>query len=195
MIGFAAFYWIRERKLCFLTSFSTLNRYILFLVFLRNWYLLVSLCLSRLRENPISHPVFLHLWYSKYHFVHAPLYFWHIWHIFLKQDAQGNLVQELVPDFFPHSAFCRRFLMQTSIGSLRIIPFLLTPNSLKWHFLAWHKPPLIQCSTQARKPQGIYKVVNQGWLLLVWRQLLDDFPSALCICLCSSWFLALRSIQ
>ncbi len=62
--------------------------------------------------------------------------------------------------------------MQTSIGSSQIIPFLLAQNSLNWHFLAWHEPSLSQCSTaQARNLEGISQVVNQGWLLLVWRQL------------------------
>jgi hypothetical protein len=54
----SSFYWIRGSKHCFLTSFSNLNRYFLFLVFLRNCYFLVSSCLSRLRGNPISHPVY-----------------------------------------------------------------------------------------------------------------------------------------
>jgi hypothetical protein len=49
----------------FLTSFSYLNCYFLCLVFLRNCYLLVFLCLSWLRGNPISHPVFSYLWYSE----------------------------------------------------------------------------------------------------------------------------------
>ncbi len=52
------FYWIRGSKHCFLTSFSNLNCYFLFLVFSRNRYSLVFLRLSRLCRNPISHPVF-----------------------------------------------------------------------------------------------------------------------------------------
>ncbi len=67
-----SFNWIKGSKHCFLTSFSNLNCYILSLVFLCNCYLLVSSCLSWLRGNPISHPVFLYLWYSKYHVVLAP---------------------------------------------------------------------------------------------------------------------------
>ncbi len=190
----SSFYWIRGSKHSFLTSFSNLNRYLLFLVFSCNFYLLVSSRLFWLHGNLISHPVFLYLWYSKYHFVHAPPYFWHTWRVLSKKDACGNLVQELVLVFFPRSAFRRRFLMRMSIGSLQIIPFLLMQNSLNWHFLAWHKPSLSQPSTaQARNPRGISKVMNQGWLLLVWRQLLDNFPSALCTWLHSSWFLALCS--
>ncbi len=53
-----SFNWIRGSKQCFLTSFSNLNCYILFLVFLRNRYLLVLSRLSRLHGNPISHPFF-----------------------------------------------------------------------------------------------------------------------------------------
>ncbi len=82
-----------------------------------------------------------------YHVEHAPPYFWHTWCVFLKQDARGNLVQELVPVFFPLSAFCHRFLKQTSIGRSKIIPFLLTQSFSNWHSLMWHKPPLIAKST------------------------------------------------
>ncbi len=51
--------WIRGSKHCFLTSFSNLNRYFLFLVLSQNRYLLVSLRLSWLCVNLISHPVFI----------------------------------------------------------------------------------------------------------------------------------------
>jgi hypothetical protein len=54
-----SFNWIRGSKHCFLTSFSNLYRYFLFLVFSRNRYLLVSSHLSRLCGNTISHPVFI----------------------------------------------------------------------------------------------------------------------------------------
>ncbi len=69
---------------------------------------------------------FLYLLYSEYHVLHAPPHFWHTWRVFLKQDARGNQVQDLVPAFFPRSAFCQRFIMQTSVRQLWIIPFLLT---------------------------------------------------------------------
>jgi hypothetical protein len=111
-----SFNWIRGSKHCFLTSFSNLYCYFLCLVFLHNCSILVSLHLSWLCGNPISHPVFSYLWFSEYHVVHAPPYFWHTWRVFLKQDARGNLVQELVSVFFPRSTFCRRFLMRTSVG-------------------------------------------------------------------------------
>ncbi len=64
-----SFNWIRGSKHCFLTSFYNLNHYILFLVFLNNCYLLVSSRLSWLHRNPISHPIFLYLWFSEYHIV------------------------------------------------------------------------------------------------------------------------------
>ncbi len=100
----SSFCWIRGSKHFFLTSFSNLNCYFLFLVFLRNCYLLVSLCLSWLHGNSISHPVILYLWFSEYHVVHAPPYFWHTLRVFLKQDTRGNLVQELAPILL--SPFC-----------------------------------------------------------------------------------------
>ncbi len=191
-----SFYWIRGRKHYFLTSFCNLYCYFLCLVFLHGRYLLVSSHLSRLHGNLISHPIFSYLCFSEYHVIHAPPYFWHTLCVFSKQDAHGDLVQELVPAFFPRSAFRRRFFMQTSIGILRIILFLLMPNSSYRHFLAWHKPTLSQRSiSQERNPQGISKLVNQGWLLLVWRQLLDNFQSIFCNWSRSSWFHALRSIQ
>ncbi len=61
----SSFYWNRESKHCFLTSFSHPNCYFLILVFACNCYLLVSLHLSWLHGNPISHPVFSYLWDSK----------------------------------------------------------------------------------------------------------------------------------
>jgi hypothetical protein len=45
---------------------------------------------------------------------------------FLKQDACGNLVVDSLPVIFSLSAFCQGFLVQTSVGRTRIIPFLLT---------------------------------------------------------------------
>ncbi len=54
-----SFNWIRGSKHCFLTSFSNLYCYFLFLVFSQNCYLLVSLHLSWLRGNSSSHPVFI----------------------------------------------------------------------------------------------------------------------------------------
>jgi hypothetical protein len=58
---------------------------------------------------------------------------------FLKEDTRRNLVADSLPVMFPLSAFCRRFLMQTSAGQTQIIPFLLT-IILELNFLAWYKP-------------------------------------------------------
>ncbi len=44
---------------------------------------------------------------------------------FLKQDACGNLVVASLPVNFPFSAFCRRFLLQTSVGLNTIHTFLV----------------------------------------------------------------------
>ncbi len=65
----SSFYWTRGIKLCFLTCFSYFSCYIHILVFLLNWYLLISLCLSRLHGNQISCPI---SWYI----VHVPPCFW-----------------------------------------------------------------------------------------------------------------------
>ena len=122
----SSFYWIRGSKYCFLASFSYLNCYFLILVFLHNCYLLVSLLLSWLQRNLMYCPIFSYLWDSKVlRRMCAPI-FWHTSRSFLKQAACRNLVLESVPDFFPRSAFCQRFLIQTSVGQLQIIPFLLT---------------------------------------------------------------------
>ncbi len=121
-----SFYWIKGIKHCFLTCFSYLNSYFLILVFLHNCYLLVSLLLSWLQRNLMYCPIFSYLWDSKVlRRMCAPI-FWHTSRSFLKQAACRNLVLESVPDFFPRSAFCQRFLIQTSVGQLQIIPFLLT---------------------------------------------------------------------
>jgi hypothetical protein len=123
----SSFYWIRGSKHCFLTSFLYLNCYFLIIVFLRNHYLLVSLRLSWLHRNLISHPIFSYLWYSKVLCCTcAPIFLAHIM-LFLKArclQEPGTLESVLI--FFPRSAFCQRFLMQTSVGQLQIIPFLLT---------------------------------------------------------------------
>ncbi len=63
--GISSFFLIRGSKRCFLTSFSYLNCYFLFLVFLRNHYLLVSSRLFCLHGKRVSCPVFSYLWYSK----------------------------------------------------------------------------------------------------------------------------------
>jgi hypothetical protein len=80
---------------------------------------------------------------------------------FSKQGACGNLVVASLPVNFPFSAFCQRFLLQTSIG--------LNTN----HTLLSHKNPwtdtflrdlgLAQLCSSARvwNPQGTSKLVNR----------------------------------
>ncbi len=126
----SSFYWIRESKHCFLKYFSNLNRYFLFLVFLRNCYLLVSLGLSPLSGNPISHPVFLiPLVLQVPRCTCAPIFLAHMTH-FLKARCSWEPGTRISTIFPPRSTFCQRFLMQMSVASLQIIPFLLMQNSL-----------------------------------------------------------------
>jgi hypothetical protein len=61
----SSFYWTRGSKLCFLARFSYFSCYFLILVFLQKNYLLVSLRLSRMNRNPISHPIFSYPWNSE----------------------------------------------------------------------------------------------------------------------------------
>ncbi len=112
-----SFYWIRGGKHCFLTSFSYLNCYFCFLVFSSNHYLLVSLCLSWLHRNPISHPVFSYLYTLRCYVVRAPPLFGHTSCIFSKQDAHGNLVLDSVPVFFPVSPFTEGFSREFPLGN------------------------------------------------------------------------------
>jgi hypothetical protein len=111
----SSFYWIRGSKHCFLTSFSNLNCYFLFLVFSQNRYLRVSLHLSRLHGNPIPHPIFFTFGSPSTTLYMRP-------HISGTHDmfSQSKILvgtwYKNVLDFFSRSAFCRRFLMQTSIG-------------------------------------------------------------------------------
>ncbi len=119
----SSFYWTRGSKLSFLTCFSYFSHYFLILEFLQNRYSLISLGLSQLHGNPISCPFLVPL------ALRASMSYMHP-HIsgtermsFLKQDACGNLVVDSLLGIFPLSAFCRRFLVQMSVGRMQIIPF------------------------------------------------------------------------
>ncbi len=174
-----SFYWIRGSKYCFLISFSYLNRYFLFLVFLHNCYLLVSLGLSWLHRNPIPRPVFTPFILRVPRRTRAPIFLAHMMR-FLEARCSWEPGTRISTGFL--SPFC--LLPKVSHANLHWAiayhTFFSHIKSLNWHFLAWHQPPLSQCSTaQARNPQGSSKRVNIGWLLLVWQQLLDNFPSAL----------------
>ncbi len=173
----SSFYWIRGSKHCFLTSFSNPNRYFLFLVFLHNCYSLVSLRLSRLCRNPISHPIFLiPLVLRGPRHTCAPIFLAHITH-FLKARCSWE------PGTRISTGFLSLFCLSPKVSHANVIWAITNHTfsshiiSSNWHFLTWHRPPLSKCSTaQARNPQGISNLVNKGWLLLVWWQLLDDTP-------------------
>ncbi len=106
----------------------------------------------------------------------------------------GTWYKNLYRHSFPVPPFAKGFSCECPSGDHKSY-FFFSHISSNWHFLACHKPPLSQRSTaRERNPQGISKLVNKGWLLLVWRQLLDNFSGALCTWSRSSWFLALWSI-
>ncbi len=122
----SSFYWTRGSKLCFLTCFSYFSRYFHILVFLLNCYLLISSCLSWLMGIQFLVPFLIPLALQAGTSYMRP-------HVsgtervgFSKQDTHGNLVVDSLLVNFSLSAFCRRFLVQTSVGQMRIIPFLLT---------------------------------------------------------------------
>ncbi len=125
----SSFHWTRGSKQCFLTCFSYFSCYFLILVFSRNCYLLISLCLSWLHGNPIFLscffvPLALQASTSDMHS-----------HVsgtecvgFLKQDARGNLVLASLLVNFLFSAFCQRCLLWTSVGLNTIHTFLSHKN-------------------------------------------------------------------
>ncbi len=80
----SSFYQTRGSKLCFPTCFSYFSHYFLILVFLQNSYSLITLRLSRLHWNPISRPVSRTFGTTRQYVVHAPPYFRHRMHWFLK---------------------------------------------------------------------------------------------------------------
>ena len=108
----SSFYWTRGSKQCFLTCFSYFSCYFLILVFLHNCYLLILL-------RP-----FLAIWESD--FLPCFLYLWHCEVVDHMCAPKFHAQQCGVSQSKTISAFCRRFLVQTSIGRTQIIPFLLT---------------------------------------------------------------------
>ncbi len=136
----SSFYWTRGSKLCFLTCFSYLCCFLFY----------SSVFAKSLLTNFFA--PFLAAWESNFLSCFlVPLALWagtlymrpHISSTecmgFLKQDAHRNLVVDSLPVFFPLSAFCQRFLVQTSIGQTCIY-LSYSLKFLSWHFLAWHKP-------------------------------------------------------
>ncbi len=120
-----SFIWIRGSKHSFLISFSNFYCYFLIQVFSQRCYLLVSSHLSRLHGTPISYPVFIPFVLRILRCTCAPMFLAHLTH-FLKVRRlweSGTKISASILSPF-HLSF-RRFLMQMSIGRLRIIPFLL----------------------------------------------------------------------
>jgi hypothetical protein len=129
-------YWARGSKLSLLTSFSYFNCYFLILGFLCSCYLLVSLRLSWLHGNQISLPVLSYLGHSK---VVGSTCAPHVSSmdraVSSEQDVCGTLVVDSVPSSFLIPALCQRFLVQTSVWRLHIIPFFFTHEPQACTFL------------------------------------------------------------
>jgi hypothetical protein len=128
----------------FLTRFSYLNPYFLFLVFSHNCYLPAFSRLSWLRGNPISHPVFSYLFYSNVlHCTCTPIFVAHIMHFLeargLREPATDISTGFLSPFcLFPkvshanvHWANAKHtfFSHNISTGELRLIVACLTTAS------------------------------------------------------------------
>ncbi len=80
---------------------------------------------------------------------------------FLKQDACGNLVVDSLPVIFPLSAFCQRFLVQTSVGPNTNHTFLTHKNPQTDTFLRDISPAKLCSTARVWNPQGISKLVNK----------------------------------
>ncbi len=80
---------------------------------------------------------------------------------FLKQDARGNLVVASLPVNFPFSAFCRRFLLRTSVGLNTNHTFLSHKNSQTDTFLRDLGLAQPRCTARVWNPQGTSKLVNR----------------------------------
>jgi hypothetical protein len=113
----SSFYWTRGSKLCFLTNFSYFSCYYFILEFLHSCYLLISLRLSWLHRNPISHPIFSNRGNSQVvSRMCTPMFLAHIVLVSLEQDVCGTLVVASVLVLLSISALRQRFLVQMSVG-------------------------------------------------------------------------------
>jgi hypothetical protein len=136
-----SFNWIRGSKHCFLTSFSNLYCYILFLVFLQNCYLLVSLHLSRLHGNPISYPVFIPFVLQIPHHTCALIFLAHIT-CFLEVRCSwepGTRISTGILSPFRLLPKVSHANAHWAIANHTFSSHIIFSN---WHFLAWHKPLL-----------------------------------------------------
>jgi hypothetical protein len=78
---------------------------------------------------------------------------------FLKQDACGNLVVASLLVNFPFSAFCQRFLVQTSVGLNMNHTFLSLENPQTDTFLRDLDLAKLRSTARVWNPQGISKLV------------------------------------
>jgi hypothetical protein len=78
---------------------------------------------------------------------------------FSKQDARGNLVVASLPVNFPFSTFCRRLLVQTSIGLDTNHNFLSLKNPRTDAFLHDLGLAKLRSTAWVWNPQGISKLV------------------------------------
>jgi hypothetical protein len=80
---------------------------------------------------------------------------------FLKEDACGNLVVASLPVNFPFSAFCQRFLLQTSVGLNTNHTFLSHKNPQTDTFLRDLGLAQLRSTARVWNPQGTSKLVNR----------------------------------
>jgi hypothetical protein len=78
---------------------------------------------------------------------------------FLKQDTHGNLVVASQLVNFPFSAFCRRFLVRTSVGLNTNHTFLSLKNPQADTFLRDLSLAKLRSTARVWNPQGISKLV------------------------------------
>ncbi len=78
---------------------------------------------------------------------------------FSKQDARGNLVVASLLVNFPFSAFCRRFLVRTSVGLNTNHTFLSLKNPQTDTFLHDLGLAKLRSTAWVWNPQGISKLV------------------------------------
>jgi hypothetical protein len=144
--GVSSFYWIRGSKHCFLTIFSYLNCYFLILVFPRNRYWQVSLCLSRLHGNPNSCPIFSYLWDSEVlRCTCTPIFLAYIM-CFLKARCLWEPGSRLTTSFLSHICLSPKVSHANVHWAIANHTFSSHTIPLSWCFLAWNKPPLSQYS-------------------------------------------------
>jgi hypothetical protein len=157
----SSFYWTSGSELCFLTCFSYFSHYSHILVFSLNCYLLIFLRLSWLHGNPISCPVSHTLGTPSWYVVHAPPYFWHRMHGFLKARHLWEPGSGLTTGKF--SPFC--LSPKVSSANLRWTnanhTFLTHKNPQTDIFLRDTSPAKLHSTARVWNPQGISKLVNK----------------------------------